>query len=210
MAPKMAHTCFYLAAALLLQVAQASDGGADHHEVETNNFTHNITWAYGVLPFADQDNTAHVEGGDILNFVSIGGDHDVVKFLNEAHYDACSFAHGVVVHAMQSVPFSETVVVGTVVSSDDVRWDYYGCSILDHCTRNMKVKVMAHRKGTFTPVSDSSSDHSHGPTDAKNHSHEQTNETVPTSPASGASQVPFFGVIGLALVALGSVLLLSM
>jgi hypothetical protein len=105
--------------------------------------THNVTWTVGVLPFADQNNTAHVEGGDILNLVSTGGDHDVVKFLNEAHYDACSFQDGVVVHATQRVPFSETVVVDSIVdnnvtSSDDVRWDYYGCSVTDHCRRNIR------------------------------------------------------------------------
>jgi hypothetical protein len=163
----MGHTCFHLAVALLLQMA---------HTAEAHS-THDITWTLGVLPFADKDNTVHVEGGDILKFVSThttGGDHDVVKFLDEAHYDTCNFDGSVIVHAMQRMPFGENTVVDDVTSSNDVRSDYYGCSIADECRKNMKVKVMAHRKGTHSPEAGSENHeftdeglHSYGPTNAQ-------------------------------------------
>merc|ERR1719329_1771361 len=106
--------CISLSVALVLGVACAED-----HVTE-------IVWDRGVV----SPNTAHVEGGDILKFVTNDGlTHDVMLLTGETHYDNCDFTGATPLKNASTTgyPFDFTVPDGPY-DTNNVTWHYIACS----------------------------------------------------------------------------------
>lgn len=160
--------CISLSVALVLGVACAVD-----HVTE-------IEWDRGVMPLGEA-NTAHVEGGDILKFVTTDGlTHDVMLLTGETHYDTCDFTGATPLknESTTGYPFDFTVPDGGY--TDNVTWHYIACSVSGggHCNSGQKLKVMVHAPGTLR------TDDGHSDSDGHSHGDDGNTTSAPTATTS--------------------------